>query len=83
MKADLYTKHDLWNKSADEMIRLFQRVQDAGIWTQQEATRHVAGLESLRAKLNSDFRELMALCERTNASRLNVQDEPSPVQERS
>jgi hypothetical protein len=62
MKTDLRTEHDLWNKRVDEMIRLFQRAQDPGIWAQQEATRHVAGLESLRAKLNSDFRELMALC---------------------
>jgi hypothetical protein len=59
MKADLRVEFSLMNRNVDEMIRLFQTTADAGIWTRHEATRHIARLESLRAKLNADFRELV------------------------
>ena len=71
MKADLRAELGLLNRNVDEMIRLVQRATDAGLWTHQEATRHEARLESLRAKLNIDFRELMALRERSNRSQLS------------
>jgi hypothetical protein len=71
VKADLRAELDLLNRNVDEMIRFFQRATDAGIWTPQEAARHAARLELLRAKLNADFGELIVLCER--ASTQNVQ----------
>jgi len=74
MKTDLRAELSLLNKNVDEMIRLFQCVTDAGIWTRQEATRHEARLELLRAKLNADFRELIALRERANGSRLSTEN---------
>jgi hypothetical protein len=64
MKDDLCAELDLLNRNVDDMIRLVQRATDAGVWTQQEATWHAARLESLRAKLNADFRELIGLRER-------------------
>lgn len=61
MKGDLRTEIELWNKNVDELIRLFQRAQDAGIWTRQETAHNEARLELLRTQLNADFRELIAL----------------------
>jgi hypothetical protein len=74
MKADLDADLDLLNRNVDEMIRLLQRATDAGIWTPQEAARHAARIESLRAKLTADFRELMALRERADESQLSTED---------
>ncbi len=74
MKADLSAGLGVLNRNVDEMIRLVQRATDAGIWTLHEATRHAARLESLRAKLNADFSELMVLRERANESRLSTQN---------
>jgi DNA repair exonuclease SbcCD ATPase subunit len=76
MKADLREELDLLNKNVDEMIRLFQRTADAGIWNQKEATRHEARLESIRKKLNADYREITAMRERTRK-------ESTPVKPRS
>jgi hypothetical protein len=59
------------NRNVDEMIRLFQRATDAGIWTPQEASRHEARLEVLRAKLNEAFRELIAMRKRVDTGRLS------------
>ena len=64
MKADLRAELVLVNRNVDEMIRLVQRATDAGIWTRQEATRHEARLDLLRAKLNTDFAELISAKER-------------------
>ena len=61
LKADLRAERGLVNRNVDEMIRLLQCATDAGIWTRQEATRHEARLELLRANLNADFRELLDL----------------------
>jgi hypothetical protein len=72
MKADLRAELDLLNRNVDEMIRLFQCTADAGIWTQKEVTRHEARLESIRKKLNADYREIMARDERTRK-------EPTPL----
>jgi hypothetical protein len=72
MKADLRAELDLLNRNVDEMIRLFQCTADAGIWTQREATRHEARLESIRKKLNADYLEIMARDERTRK-------EPTPL----
>jgi hypothetical protein len=74
MKADLHAKLVLLNKNVDEMIRLVQRATHTGIWTLHEATRHVARLELLRAKLNADFGELVVLRERANELRLSTQN---------
>jgi hypothetical protein len=72
VKADLREELDLLNRNVDEMIRLFQCTADAGIWTKREATRHQARLESIRKKLNADYREIMARDERTRK-------EPTPL----
>jgi hypothetical protein len=64
MKADLRAELGLVNRNVDEMIRLLECAAVAGIWTRQEATRLEARLELLRAKLNSDFAELVSAKER-------------------
>lgn len=74
MKADLRAELGLLNRNLDEMIRLLHCATDAGIWTQQEATRHEARLALLRAKLNADFKELTASRERANGLRLRTQN---------
>ena len=74
MKADLRAELGLLNRNVVEMIRLFECATDAGIWTRQEAARHEARLDLLRAKLNADFRELTALRERANGLRLRTQN---------
>ena len=74
MKADLRAELGLLNRNVDEMIRLLQCATNAGIWTRQEAARHEARLALLRAKLNTDFRELMALRGRANGLRLRAQN---------
>ena len=74
MKGDLRAKLVLLNRNVNEMIRLVERATDARIWAPQEATRHVARLEFLRAKLNADFGELMALRERATESLLSTQN---------
>jgi hypothetical protein len=74
MKADLRADLGLLKRNVDEMIRLFQYAVDAGVWTRQEAEQHKRCLESLRAKLDADFGELVALRERANGSRLRTQN---------
>jgi hypothetical protein len=74
VKGDLRAELVLLNRNVDEMVRLVQRATDAGIWTPQEATRQVERLELLRAKLNADLGDLVALRERANESRLSTQD---------
>ena len=73
MKADLRAELGLLNRNVAEMIRLFECATDAGIWTRQEAARHEARLDLLRAKLNADFRELIALRERANGLQRSAQ----------
>jgi hypothetical protein len=82
MKADLRAELGLLHRNVDGMIRLFQCATDAGIWTREEAERHESRLELLRAKLNADFRELMALRERANGSRLNTENLHRPTKNR-
>jgi hypothetical protein len=55
VRSDIYAELYRSNKNVDEMIRLLQRAQDAGIWR-----------ELLRTKLNADFRELIALRRRVD-----------------
>jgi hypothetical protein len=74
MKADLCAELDLLNRNVDELLRLCQCATDAGLWTRQEAQRHTVHLESIRAKLNADFRELMALRERANGLQISTQN---------
>jgi hypothetical protein len=64
MKVDIRGELDQWNENVDEMIRLFQSAQNAGVWTRHEAERHEARLEALRVELNDDFNALVALRER-------------------
>jgi hypothetical protein len=74
MKANLRAELDLANRNVDKMIRLCQCATDAGVWTRQEAQRHTARLESLRAKLNADLQELTGSHERANASWISTQN---------
>jgi hypothetical protein len=79
VNADLAAERDLLNRNVDEMIRLCQCATDAGLWTQQEAQRHTARLESLRAKWNADFEELAALHERLREARERTRKESPAV----
>jgi hypothetical protein len=81
MQSDLRAQIDLMNRNVDEMIRLCQCATDAGVWTQHEARRHTARLESLRTKLNADFQELARSREyvNANASRISTRDVSPPT----
>ena len=59
MEPDLRAELGVINRNTDELIGLCQCATDAGVWTTQEATLHTVRLDSLRAKLNADFREFM------------------------
>ena len=69
MKVDLRAELDFLNRNVEEMIDLCQHATESGLWTSQEATLHTARLESLREKLNTDFRELLDLHERAERYR--------------
>lgn len=70
MKLDAYAEIYLWNKNADALIRVLQRMEALGILPQQAIKAHELRLEEIRAGLNADFGEAMATRERVDESRL-------------
>jgi hypothetical protein len=73
MKADGYSEIYLWNRGADRLIRVLQRMESIGILTKQDMKVYEVQLEQVRAALNSHFSGAMATRERDDHSRLKRQ----------
>jgi hypothetical protein len=81
MRVAICSELDQWNENVDEMIRLFQSAQDAGVWSRQEAERHGARLEALRVELNDDFNALFRLARTCRFTWLQRAKLPSVINE--
>ena len=73
MKADDYTEIFLWSQSVDRLVRLLQRLESFSIRPRQELKVHEVQLEEIRARLNADFAQAMAVRERADETRLRLQ----------
>ncbi len=73
MKADGYCESYLWNRDADRLIRVLQRMESVGILSKQEMKVYEVRLEEVRAALNAHFSGAMATRERDDHSRLKRQ----------
>jgi hypothetical protein len=68
-KSDLFTEIYLWNLNVDRLIRVLQRLEIHSIRSQRELKAYAIRLEEIRAGLNADFVEVMALRERADEFR--------------
>ena len=68
-KADAYTEIYLWNLNMDRLIRVLQRLELHSIRSQRELKAYGIRLEEIRAGLNADFAEAMAVRERADEFR--------------
>lgn len=73
MKADAYVEIYLLNKNVDSLVRVLQRMEALGIWSQRVMKSYEVRLEELRANVNADFTELMSVKERFDQRRLESQ----------
>jgi hypothetical protein len=72
-KEGIYGEIFLWNRNCDRLIRVLQRLETASIWGKKEMKAYEVRLEEIRAKLNAEFAEAMAMRERSDESRLRTQ----------
>ena len=63
----------LWNRNADRLIRVLQRMESMGILSKQHMKIYEVQLEEVRAALNAHFSEAMATRERDDHSRFKRQ----------
>jgi len=70
MKADGYSEIYLWNRSADHLIRVLQRMESIGILTKQGMKVYEVQVEEVRAALNAHVSGALATRERDDHSRL-------------
>lgn len=70
MKVDVYAEMYLWNRSADRLIRVLQRLEAFSICSDQRIKAYQVRLEEIRAGLNADFAEATAKRERADEDRL-------------
>jgi hypothetical protein len=68
-KSDLFTEIYLWNLNLDRLLRVLQRLESHSIRSQRELKAYAIRLEEIRAGLNADFAEAMALRERADEFR--------------
>jgi len=73
MKADGYFESYLWNRDADRLIRVLQRMESIGILSKQDMKIYEVRVEEVRAALNAHFSGAMATRERDDHSRLKRQ----------
>jgi len=73
MKADGYSEIVLWNRNADGLIRVLQRMESTGILSKQEMKVYEVQLEEVRAALNAHFSGAMATRERDDHNRFKRQ----------
>jgi len=60
----MFTEIYLWNLNMDRLIRVLQRLELHSIRSQRELKAYAIRLEEIRAGLNADFAEAMAVRER-------------------
>ena len=70
MKVDVYAEMYLWNRGADRLIRVLQRLEALSVCSKQRIKAYQVRLEEIRAGLNADFAEAIAKRERADESRL-------------
>jgi len=68
-KADAYTEIYLWNLNMDRLIRVLQRLEFHSTRSQRELKAYAIRLEEIRAGLNADFADVMAVRERADEFR--------------
>jgi hypothetical protein len=73
MKADGYTEIFLLNQNVDRLVRVLQRLESLSIRPKQELKAYEVWLEEIRAGLNADFTQAMAIRERADETRLRLQ----------
>ena len=73
MKADICSEAYLWNRNADGLIRVLQRIEALGVLPKQEIKAYEVRLEEIRAAFNAHFAQTMSLRERTDRCRLASQ----------
>jgi len=73
MKVDAFAELYLWSRNVDRLIRVLQRMETFSIRPKQEMKAYELRLEGIRASLNADFSEAMAMGERSDQSRLTRQ----------
>lgn len=73
MKADAYSEIFLWNRKADGLIRVLQRMESIGILSKQGMKVYEVQLEEVRAALNAHFSGAMATRERDDHIRFKRQ----------
>lgn len=72
-KADGYSEIHLWNRDADSLIRVLQRMESIGILSKQNMKVYEVQVEEVRAALNAHFSAAMATRERDDHSRFKRQ----------
>jgi hypothetical protein len=73
IKADEYSEIYLWNRGADRLIRVLQRMESIGILSKQEMKVYEVRIEEVRAALNGHVSGALATRERDDHSRLKRQ----------
>ena len=73
IKADAYSEIFLWNRNADRLMRVLQRMESIGILSKQDMKIYEVQLEEVRAAFNAHFFIAMANSERDDHSRLKRQ----------
>ena len=73
IKADAYSEIFLWNRNADSLMRVLQRMESIGILSKQHKKIYEVRLEEVRAALNAHFSATMATLERDDHSRFKRQ----------
>ncbi len=72
-KADEYSELFLWNRNADRLIRVLQRMESIGILSKRDMKVYEVQLEEVRAAFNAQVSEALATRERDDQSRLKRQ----------
>ena len=73
IKADEYSELFLWNRNADRLIRVLQRMESIRILSKRDMKVYEVQLEEVRAALNAHVSEVLATRERDDHSRLKRQ----------
>lgn len=68
-KADVFIEIYLWNLNVDRLMRVLERLEPHSIRSQRELKAYAIRLEEIRAGLNADFAEAMAVRERADEFR--------------
>jgi len=63
----------LWNRNFDRVVRVLHRLESFTVLSKKRMTAYEVRVEEIRAGLNADFAEAMAILERDDESRLRKQ----------